>query len=263
MISGQKSVCIAVLLLVMSSSFLLGEVQETTVSIEFQVTEDALNSGIRTQVFPRPVGVYSGENYLVQLEIPTFSAGDNSVSFSFDITGTYTDANVPISFSYTIVEPDIEFHGSVSTLGVIATLEGISTEINSWSIPAWLKTIVIAAYEGLDLEVYPMTVIEISNDAVPDYYAIDVVDIPVITWDSDPGVVKFTLGAEFEYEEPTVICQWRRETSNSTDYQFRFMSNVRTTIKAGNVYTVLGQTGGSDTDIDVEVEPGTWSSTIT
>jgi len=41
------------------------------------------------------------------------------------------------------------------------------------------------------------------------------------------------------------------------------MSNVRTTIKAGNVYTVLGQTGGSDTDIDVEVEPGTWSSTIT
>jgi len=202
MISGQKSVCIAVLLLVMSSSFLLGEVQETTVSIEFQVTEDALNSGIRTQVFPRPVGVYSGENYLVQLEIPTFSAGDNSVSFSFDITGTYTDANVPISFSYTIVEPDIEFHGSVSTLGVIATLEGISTEINSWSIPAWLKTIVIAAYEGLDLEVYPMTVIEISNDAVPDYYAIDVVDIPVITWDSDPGVVKFTLGAEFEYEEP-------------------------------------------------------------
>lgn len=126
----MKKVLYALVCLFSLSSLLA---DQTTISVNLEATEQALNTGVRTQVFPRPVGVHLGEDYSIKMSQPEITVGTGTVSFSAVISGSYTIGGTPHTFSHTL-DRTITFGDTVSTLGIIGILEGVPDEISSWNI---------------------------------------------------------------------------------------------------------------------------------
>lgn len=125
----------------------------------------------------------------------------------------------------------------------------------------WVKTIIIDAYEDLELEAYPKAVLVAVNNEIPDYYAVEILDVPVLSWEAVTDTVRFTLGMVIQVDPQSFTCQWRK-INNGTVFQFRFVGNVRASIYAAAVYTIMGTMLVSDASPDIEIEPDTWSPVL-
>jgi len=227
-----------------------------TVSLYFEQPEEALNTLFRTQVFPHPVGDHNGDTYDIYLWDPVIDIEPGIVSFSFTIHADLVIGGTPTHYTYTFDLPLVIPSGELSINGIIAFLEGIPDQINSMDGPQWVKDIIIAEYEGLELMLYPNSLLEDANDAIPGFIDITVTDIS-FSWEAQTNLLRYTLSVDIDASPPIIIGQWKEDGSF---YLFRFHSNVETQILFIGVYSLTGE--GEDSNPDVLLIPGEWSDPV-
>jgi len=224
-----------VLFLFIGNTVLLSTTQ--SVSIEFVQTEEALTSLMKTEIWPRPVGTENGNSYEVYAWDPVIDIEPNLITLrftiiaDFEISGTPFHQEVPMSLALQVNEINL------SVSGVTTFLNGISTQINNSSLHSWLKPIVISAYEGLELTVYPQKLLEVINDQIPSSIDLTITDISTTFLDFQEDEMVWTLAIEYEINKPMVapsiyIDSWIMDIHLET--------NVAHTLRQIRLSTLLG-----------------------
>lgn len=227
-----------------------------TVSLYFEQPEEALNTLFRTQAFPHPVGDHNGAAYDIYLWDPVIDIKPGTVSFLFTIHADLIVSGNPQHYTYAFDIPLAIPSGELSVSGIIAFLEGIPAQINSMDGPQWVKDIIIAEYEGLELTVYPNSLLEDANASIPGFIDVEVTDIS-FSWEALTDLLQYTLSVDITANTPLITGQWQEDGSY---YLFRFHPNVETQVLFIGVYNVHGN--GEDSDPDMLLTPNVWSDPI-
>jgi hypothetical protein len=199
------------------------------ISLNFEVTESAMDQFIRLQLFPAPVGTYTdGSNsysYSISIFQPDIEVASGSVTFSSAIIASVTLLGNTVSYTYPISVPVSIPTDSISVNDIKGFLEDIPDEINNISTgPQWLKNIIIDAYEDLELSLYPEQFLEDINDQIPDDLDIVIEDIE-FSWTALTEKLQITVSVPCSSRAPFVekVNSW---DESSTQYKIQFRSNV-------------------------------------
>jgi len=227
-----------------------------TVTLYFEQTEEALTTLFRTQLFPHPLGDYNGDAYDIYLWDPAIDIEPGIVSFLFTIHADLVIGGNPQHYTYAFDIPLAIPSGELSVSGIITFLEGIPGQINSMDGPQWVKDIIIAEYEGLELTVYPNSLLEDANASIPGFIDVTVIDIS-FSWEALADLLQYTLSVNVDANAPLIIGQWQEDGSY---YLFRFHPNVETQVLFIGVYDLVGW--GDDNDPGVVLIPDEWSYAV-
>ncbi len=230
-----------------------------SINVYFEQSEEALSTLFRTQVFPHPIGDHDGDDYDIYLWNPSIDIETGVVNFNFTIYADLVIAGVPIEYQYPINLPLNIPSGELSVSGISAFLEGIPGQINSMDGPQWVKDIIIAEYEGLELSVYPNSLLEAANASIPGFVDIMVGDI-AFSWEALTDLIRFTLSVDVVGNPPAISGQWNEQTSNA-NYLVRFNSNVETDVLFVGIYNVFGGSGETENP-GIALQPDIWSNNI-
>jgi len=203
-----------------------------TISLYFEQTEDALSTLFRTQVFPHPLGNHDGDAYDIYLWNPSIDIEPGVVNFNFEIYVDVVIAGMPIQYNYPFIIPLNIPSGELSITGIITFLEGIPTQINSMDGPQWVKNIIIDEYEGLELTVYPNSLLEAANESIPNFVDVTVNNASY-TWEALSDLLQYSISIETIVNPPLITTEvWAGifEDPNDDYYSFRFNTNVRNTV---------------------------------
>jgi hypothetical protein len=240
--------------------FLIGtavQAEEYTVSLYFEMTESSLNTLFRTQVYPHPVGVHNGEAYEIMLWDPAIEVVPGEVRFHFTIHANVDVGEDVIQYDYPFIVPLAIPSGTLSVSGIFTFLEGIPDQINAMEGPQWLKDIIIAEYEGLELTVYPNSLLEDANASIPGFIDVTVTDIS-FTGQALTDLLRFTLSVDVTGNAPDIQGQW--EDADDV-YRVRFQSNIEIDVLFVGIYSLLGGSGEND-EPGLTLNPGVWSDPI-
>lgn len=245
------------------SLFAYGDPGYTSHDIEmsFEISEAAMSTFIQTQVFPQPEGTYGTDYYKVRITAPRVELHPESIVFKATITGYVTVGSTTIPYDYaidnSITIPTID----LSLQGIIGTLQGIPDQINNQDGPQWLKDIIIAAYNNLNLTVYPQRILDQINQPIPDAIDINVNDI-TCGFEIVEDAMQISITVKILERAPYNDGRWFINEFEG-DIGFQFRSNVRIDILK---YAVYSQNRG-EVVVDVNnpgitLQPGQWSNTI-
>lgn len=233
------------------------------ISLNFEVTESAMDQFIRLQLFPEPVGTYTdGSNsysYSISIFQPDIEVASGSVTFSSAIIASVTLLGNTVSYTYPISVPVSIPTGSISVNDIKGFLEDIPDEINNISVgPQWLKNIIIDAYEDLELSLYPEQFLEDINDQLPDDLDIVIDDIE-FSWTALSEKLRITVSVPCSSREPFVILNYVTYLNTSTvnvslssnvnlrvlNYEI-ILSNTQQVAHGSLTYTIPAPTNGNE-----------------
>ncbi len=230
-----------------------------TISLYFEQTEDALSTLFRTQGFPHPLGNHDGDDYDIYLWNPAIDIEPGTVNFNFTIYADIVIAGTPIQYDYLFNIPLNIPSGELSITGIITFLEGIPAQINGMDGPQWVKDIIIDEYEGLELTVYPNSLLEDANASIPELMDITVGDI-AFTWEASTDLLRFSLTVEVVGNSPWINGQWK-EITGTARYDVRFNSNVEEEVLFVGIYNILGGHGETENP-GITTTPEVWSNPV-
>ena len=136
------------------------------VGATFEITEDVINSFINEQYnkigFPRNIsGNVSGVTYNITLQLPNVRLLSNQTKIVFGFRIESNVFNGVVGF-----EDDFSFSiPSINELSVKGVSQAFTAKVNSLNINSILKTVIIAAWGTLHLEVYPMNLAKKVEDS--------------------------------------------------------------------------------------------------
>ncbi|MFZ2323579.1 MAG: hypothetical protein WAV89_07780 [Ignavibacteriaceae bacterium] len=257
MATFQRFNHISIFLLLLTFSFSLNiSGQNRTISMDVDVTSTAINRFIAAQTFPTLTGSASGYTYTISITKPIIQLNINSASVQFTINAITSAGNFSFNVQPTIIIPPL----NVSVSQIMATLEGFDDLINaSLDIPSWLKPIIIAGYNNLNLIIYPSKLIDYANTAVPDFINVQVIDIG-ISFAVLPNLLRFTLSAVVHGEPPVMQCEWMIPTAHQIS--IRFKSNVGTKVKQVRIWNSLSEEIYSSTNLNISISKNGYSASI-
>ncbi len=253
MIQFIKTKLIAIGIILISMSF----ADNYSISIYFEQPEEALNTLLRTEVLPHPIGNHDGNDYDIYVWNPNIDIESNVVNISFTVYANAVIGGTPIQFDYPFILPLNIPEGELSISGIISYLEGIPAQIDSMDGPQWIKDIIIAEYEGLELTVYPNSLLEGCNASIPDFVDLTVNNI-TFTWEALTDLLQFSLIVDIEGNPPDIDGQWYESNGN---YSLRFNSNVSTDVLYIGIYNVWGQSSENE-NVNISLSPDEWSNGI-
>ncbi|GEM_PF-2367397 len=225
-----------------------------TVTLQFEQTEEALSTLFRAQVFPHPLGVHNGDDYDIYLWNPDIDIEPGVVKFNFTIFADVVIGGTPIQYNYPFSLPLNIPAGELSITGIIAFLEGIPAQINSMDGPQWVKDIIIAEYEGLELTVYPNSLLEDANANIPESWDLTVGNFG-FTWAAETNLLKFTVFTEIESKPLTINSEYKR---GDTWIGIRMNPNVPLTVLGYNIVLIGGTMWTNDRDLNLNLTPNTY-----
>jgi len=231
-----------------------------TISLYFEQTEEALNNLFKAQAFPHPIGDHNGDSFDIYLWEPQIELETGTVRFVFTIradliiNGTQqhysTSCDIPLSIP----------SGELSVSGITTLLEGISDQISSMDGPQWVKDIINSKYEGLELTLYPGSLLEAANASIPGFIDVSVGDIHFIP-EVLPDLIRYTLSIDIEGNSPFILGRWSR-VSGRTHFDFTFNPNIDTNVLYIGVYTSFGTEVNEVEFTDKAINANEWSDTI-
>ncbi|MDR3668382.1 MAG: hypothetical protein P4L35_16180, partial [Ignavibacteriaceae bacterium] len=105
---------------------------------------------------------------------PVVQLNTNSATVQFTIIANTSIGNYSFTVQPTFTIPNLD----VSLSQITAIIQQFDTIINNRSdIPSWLKPIIIAGYNNLDLTIYPSKLLDYANSMIPNWADIHVTDI--------------------------------------------------------------------------------------
>ena len=235
----------------------ISRAENYTVSLYFEQTEEALTTLIKTQVFPHPIGDHNGDGYDIYLWEPNIDIEPNSASFQCTIYADVTVSGNLQHYTYTFDIPLNIPSGELSISGIISILEGIPDQITSMEGPQWVKDIIIAEYEGLELTVYPNSLLEDANASIPGYIDVEVTDISY-SWEAMTDLIRYTISVDIDANTPWITGEWQEDGSY---YLFHFNSNIETQVLFIGVYTLLGESESNNPELVLNPDEE-WSDSI-
>ena len=155
----------------------------TSVEITDAVVNRFLGRQYTSAGFPRTLsGSTQGIDYHVMLDLPTIQFGYQSIGLHMAFEATASIGGVITqTFSFEI-EPTVNLNNcGISTSMVTAFLTNIPAKIQAENLPDWLETVLISAYQDLELELYPA---QLLDQVEPDWFrqrALNITDLGV-TW---------------------------------------------------------------------------------
>lgn len=233
----MKWVRIIFVLFMYGSTLLYSSVQST--SIQFVQTEESLTSLLKTEVWPRPIGFYGGDPYEVYAWNPSLDISQQTLTLNFVFIADYEINEVPI-YKEIPISIDLEINAlTLSISGVSVLLEGISSQIQNSALPAWLKSILISQYEGLELTIYPQKLLDEINDQIPSSIDFTITDISTTILDLQVGKLVWTLEIEYIINAPWLEAEMQFDGCN---YIVRLTSNVVHSVRKIRLVTISGST---------------------
>jgi len=233
----MKWVRIIFVLFMYGSTLLYSSVQST--SIQFVQTEESLTSLLKTEVWPRPVGFYGGDPYEVYAWNPSLDISQQTLTLIFVFIADYEINEVPI-YQEIPISIDLEINAlTLSISGVSVFLEGITSQIQNSALPAWLKSILISQYEGLELTIYPQKLLDEINDQIPSSIDFTITDISTTILDLQVGKLVWTLEIEYIINAPWLEAEMQFDGCN---YIVRLTSNVVHSVRKIRLVTIWGST---------------------
>lgn len=174
------------------------------VGTTIEITEGAMNMFINEQYskigLPNNInGSLNGVTYDINLYLPNIRLLDNQAKIEFGFKIESNVFNGEINF-----EDNISFSvPSINELTVKGVSDAFKDKVNSLNIHSVLKTVIIAAWESLQLEVYPMELAKkVENSEWLVERSISVVDPYFsVSFDVDPGKLKIGLNTYLEGRE--------------------------------------------------------------
>ncbi|NQU68437.1 MAG: hypothetical protein HQ510_10885 [Candidatus Marinimicrobia bacterium] len=227
------------LLIALLATFLLADPQEFDVNMHIDITEEAVNACIETQLFPHPIQASIGDFISGEINTPHVTFTQGLATATIGVTIEYESAGQIITFTYDYTFP-ISFNTvDISIQGIIADLENVPNIIqNTENIPQWIKDLLINEFEALDLLAYPNALIDLLNEQLPTYYDIDIQNFGISFFEYLDDKVRINLVFNFEASVPWVRCKVRKVNSNQ--FQYKFYANAEMTVTRLRSYILLG-----------------------
>ena len=219
------------------------------VSTTIELSESSINSFINEQYnrigFVNNIsGSIEGITYDITLNLPYIKLLDNAAKIEFGFKIASNILNDYISF-----ESDVSFNiPSIEDLSVKGICESFTEKINSLSINNVLKNVIIGAWNGLQLEVYPMKLAEkIENTQWLNERAINMVTPYFsISFDFDPGKLKIDLNTFWEGDLYQVVALKKNSSIRAT---IKIKSSCQVDIKELHIYNMYTSLIYSGTDL--------------
>lgn len=230
--------------------------QPRAVSIEYQINASTINRFIASQTFPTLTGTYSSYSYNISITPPVVQLNTNSATVQFTIIANTSIGNYSFTVQPTFTIPNLD----VSLSQITAIIQQFDTIINNRSdIPSWLKPIIIAGYNNLDLTIYPSKLLDYANSMIPNWADIHVTDIGV-SFAVIPNAIDFTFTPTILGTPPSFSCQWLKPRPQLM--YLRFNSTVATTIYQVGVYNSLGKQVYQNLNLNSDISKDGTSSQI-
>ena len=174
------------------------------VGTTIEVTEDVINSFINEQYnkvgFLKNIsGSVSGVTYDITLDLPNIRLLNNQarIVFGFRIASNVLNDYIEFEDGFSFLVP------SINELSVKGVSQAFTASVNSLNLNSILKSVIIAAWNGLQLEVYPMNLAKrVENSEWLVERAIFVVDPYFsVSFNVVPGKLKIGLNTYLEGRE--------------------------------------------------------------
>jgi len=234
----NKILTILSLFIMLSSSFKTKA--QDMVGSTIEITEGVMNLFLNEQYnragFPRNInGNIEGVTYDITLHLPEIRLLDNEakIEFGFKIESNVFNGYVEFEDNIALFIPSIEE----------LTVKGISNafkeKVNSLDIHALLKVVIIAAWESLELEVYPMELAKkVENSEWLVERSISVFDPYFsISLDVDPGKLKIGLNTYLEGREYLVAGLFKE----NDQWWLKIGAGCQVNVKEVFIYNSSGQ----------------------
>lgn len=212
------------ILLILHLSLQTTLVAQRTISMSFDLSQNAANNIIVMEGnFPLIYSGYiGGESYYFELEQPTIEFNSNNIKM-IALLKINTSQTGYMEFN---LEPSVQVNYSLSTDNVIALLQNFTAYINNQcsQIPQNVRDKIIEHYNALQLELYPVKIIEYAENYIPDFLDIDI-SFNQISVQSFPGKLNIGISFTATGTAPAFICStYNRSTA-------KIKSNVKVEIK--------------------------------
>ncbi len=232
----------------------VGLSDQYSVNLYFEQTEEALSTLFKTQVFPHPLGDHDGDDYDIYLWNPSVDIEPGIVNFSFTIYADVVIAGIPIHYEYPFILPLNIPAGELSVSGIISYLEGIPDQINDMEGQQWIKDIIIAEYEGLELTVYPNSLLEDATSTIPDFIDVSEIDFG-LSFDILSDKLQFTITLEYTVNAPWFEV-WYNEYADT--FAIKFKSNVEREVLFFQILTIDLLIATEVVYPDITLTPNEW-----
>ena len=238
-----------------------GDYTHYDISVDFEVTESAIDQYLKNQVFPQPEGTYEdGEYYTVTLLQPDIEITENSITFNSEIIATVTISGNTNRYIYPISVPVSIPAGNLTITEISGYLQNIPTAINNLYGPQWIKNIIIDAYAQLNLHLYPNQFIEEINAQIPTDLDIIINDFdfePVVSEEVLQIIVTVPVDTKARYAEG----QWFIRTHDN-EFGFHFRSNVQLNIVGYSFVNTMNGAHWENENVGITLTPNEWSDWI-
>lgn len=254
----KRMVLILLTTLLVVSNLKASDIVGTTV----EVTEDAINLFINDQYnragFQSNItGNVSGVTYNITLHLPNVRLLDNQakVVFGFKIESNVFNGFIEFEDGFSFSVP------SINELSVKGVSQAFKDKVNSLDLNPILKSVIISAWESLQLEVYPMNLAKkVENSDWLVERAISVVDPYFsISFDVDPGKLKIGLNTYLEGREYIVTGIFYQ----NNNWWLIISSGLQVNVKEVYIYDEGGKEIAHGTDLGVCPKKGKLSIKIT
>lgn len=199
----KKIVYLTVLLLILQNS--VNKIKASDIiGTTIEITEGTINMFINEQYskfgLPNNInGNYNGVIYDINLYLPNIRLLKNQAKIEFGFNIESNVFNGEINF-----EDNISFYvSSINELNIKGVSDAFRDKVNLLNIHSVLKTVIISAWESLQLEVYPMKLAKkVENSKWLSERSISLIDPYFsVSFNVDPGKLKIDLNTYLESRE--------------------------------------------------------------
>jgi hypothetical protein len=232
------------------------QASDRTISFDVEVSQQAINRFIAAQTFPHLYDeYYDGKWGIIEYEVwittPVVTLNTNSATVSFTLTAwtsLWGTVVIPVNAAITIPS------GAIALSQVSAVMVNFPTFINNNpNLQPWLRSVIIAAYNGMQFTTFPSRILDQANSVVPTTIDAQVIDFG-LAWAALPQKLKLTVSAVVRANPPTFSGQWMKRAP----YQgsIRFGANVSSNIKRVLVHWGTGSELYRNEGLDVPIAKG-------
>lgn len=216
-----------------------------TIAADIEITDTAINRFLQEQYneanFPRvisgsiqnPLPPYQTINYTLTLDLPSIMLLDNAAKVRLVI-----DVTSDVGSYHLAIEPTLDIPpGNISTSRVTAILTDLPNVVQALPIDQWLKNALFAAYNSLELVMYPSKLIEeISDFDWLNQRRILVTDL-ALSWSVEPDLLKLAVSTTVNSALPTF-----HASLSEYYHDMGVLSNIEVTV----VSAVIAEFGSGD-----------------